>query len=777
MGCLCIPLALRYTTHLMINVSLFDDLIRTWQKREHLAAVLLFLFLALLFMNTALFPPAGQVLGGHDMHGYYYVLHEAVHEAVHQGTLPFWDPYRFDGNPLLADPQQNAFYPPAWLTIVLPTNVGISWYMALHIWLAGLGMYAFVRFMRGKWLPAVLAGVAFAFSGLLAGRLWAGHSTVYAIDSWMPWLLLALGWSVRRGRWETAVLAGLPFGLCILAGHLPSFLYIGIMWGAFAAYLWLTENGRRWLVTRQAAIMFGVGLALAAVQLAPFVQFSTVTSRLAEADYEFATDYSLPPAHLITFVVPEFFGEPTRTGYWSVPTFEELTYYAGILALLGILLALRRPTKLTWFYILLMIIGLWLAMGRYGVLYKFAFDWLPPFRIVRAPGRAAFLFLTAVTALLGHALSVWLDIPLAERQAQLAGYWRWSLSVFGVALFTALAATGAVFMAIHPTDTSGRLWHQIGGYSIALVVVALGGSLIWGYLTTTTARRRHVLGVALITLTVADMWLFAFKMVRLQSTAPDELWLDTKAVIGDGVEKVLPWAVPEFSQSFAIPARVYSIFGYASMQPEDTIALASSVPDPRSSAYDVLGAAYVVAPVPLDQFTEGERPLTLVVQRNNTWIYRRGRVLPVARLVQRAEIIPDAGTATARIHQPDFDPVTTAILDEATTCPLPANLEGEGTADILETTPGFWRIRTNSLTPALLVLAENAYPGWQVTVDGEPADTLKAYTAVRAVCVPAGEHFVEWQFVPTIYWIGGSITLAAIFLLLLSGWAYFRRGT
>lgn len=734
------------------------------RQRDNRYALLLFLLLALLFLNKALFPPAGQVLGGYDMRGYYALLHGAVRTAVHEGLLPLWDPYRFNGNPLLADPQQNLFYPPAWLTIILPTNVGISWYMLLHIWLAGVGMYAFVRQMGGKWLPGILAGVAFAFSGLLAGRLWAGHSTVYALDAWMPWLLLALHGSVRNGGWAAAVRAGLPLGLCILAGHLPSFLYVGLGWGAFALYLWWTENGRRWLVLRQATVMLVVGLALAAIQLVPFVQFSATTARVAAADYEFATDYSLPPAHLITLVVPEFFGEPTRAGYWSVPTFEELSYYAGILALLGILLALRRPTRLTWFYVLLMVVGLWLALGRYGVLYKLAFDWLPPFRLVRAPGRAAFLFLTAAAALLGHTLSHWLDAPLAERQARLAGYWRWSLAVLGVALFTALAATGAVFMALHPTDTSGRLWHQIGGYSIALTMVALGGALLWAYLTTPDAGRRRVWGAALVVLAVADMWLFAAKMVRLETAVADPFWQNARAVIGDDVARVLPWGVPEFSQNFPLATQLYSLFGYASMQPEAMIALASSVPDPRSSAYDVLGAAYVIAPVPLDQFTEGERPLTLLEQRDNTWIYQRGRALPVARLVYRAEIIPDAPTAIDRVHQPDFDPTTTAILGAPPPCALNGAPDAAGTAEILETKPGYWRIRTQSAAPALLLLAENAYPGWRATVDGEAVEGLTAYTAVRAVCVPAGEHVVEWQFAPTIYWVGTAVTLFTLLL-------------
>ena len=480
------------------------------RRRQGMAAALLLLLLVILFLSRALLPEEGEVMGGHDMRGYFYPLYDQVRETVRNGNLPFWEPTLFNGFPLMAQPQQNTFYPPLWPSFILPLNVGISLYVLLHIWLAGLGMYAFVRYMGGRWLPAILAALVFAFSGLLAGRLWAGHSAVYALDAWTPWVLLGLAWSVRRGSWWAAVIAGLPLGMALLAGHIPSFLYMAMIWGAFALYLILTERGRRWLVIRQTTVMLVVGLALSAVQLAPFLQYSLASERLAEADYEFATDYSLPPAHLITLVVPEFFGEPIRTGYWSVPTFEEMTYYAGVLVFLGIVMALRRPTRLTWFFIVLMVLGLALALGKYGVLYPLAYEYLPPFRIVRAPGRAAFLFLFAAASLLGHSFSNWLELPVADRLTKLGPTWRWTLALAAVLGIAALAATGAVFIAIHPTDTSGRLWHQIGGYSVALIILILGGGLLWAYLATPVEndRRKALIGVALILLVVTYMWMF-----------------------------------------------------------------------------------------------------------------------------------------------------------------------------------------------------------------------------------------------------------------------------
>ncbi|MEZ4516946.1 MAG: hypothetical protein R3C44_08950 [Chloroflexota bacterium] len=260
----------------------------SWIKRHPLGTAMVVLAaLTLVFMARALWPSAGLVLGGHDMVGYYYPYYDAVRTALREGRLPVWEPNLFGGYPFMAQPQQSTFYPPSWINLIVPTNVGVSWYMIFHIWLSGVGMYLFVRFMGAKWLPSMLAAVGFAFSGLLAGRLWAGHSAVYAVDAWTPWILLGLAWSVKRGTWTAALIASVPVGLSILAGHIPSFLYIAMLWGAFALYLFITSPGKRGLIIRQMVVMLAGGLALSAVQLAPFLQFSLSSSRVAEADYAF----------------------------------------------------------------------------------------------------------------------------------------------------------------------------------------------------------------------------------------------------------------------------------------------------------------------------------------------------------------------------------------------------------------------------------------------------------------------------------------------------------
>ncbi len=747
------------------------------RERPGVLWALLLLALVLLFMERALLPPVGVALGGWDVRGLFYPWLSTAREAVLSGRLPLWDASLFGGYPFLANPQVGFFYPPAWLAILLPTRIGLSLYVALHLWLAGLGMLLFVRQMGGTWLGVGLAALTFAFSGFMAARIFAGHLGLIATDAWLPWMLLATHRTFRRGDVPSAVIAGVPFGLAILAGHTTSLIYVGMVWLGFVLWLLITRQVG-WAVLRQLAIALAVGLALSAVQTLPFLEFSRVSSRSADPSFEFATGFSLPPVHLITFLIPDFFGEPIHAGYWSVPNFEELTYYVGVLPLIGLLVALRRPTRLTWFYVGLIAFGVLVALGSYGFLYRLLYDLLPPFRLARAPARAAFLFVFGASALLGEV------ITRLQRHEDRGRILSRVMPVIGAIVGVAgLAATGAVFAAQHPTDTSGRLWHQAGGWTIVTLLLAIGGALLWqlSHMDTSPSAERSRptwLPIGLILVLLTDLWLFGFKLIRLESMAPAAIWSDAKQMIGDTQQRVLPWGVSIFEQNGAGQVGLNSIFGYNALEVASNQAFAASIPDPRSTAYDILGVEYVVAGVPLDQYTQGDRPLGLVGNIGPTWVYRRDRVLPIARLVYDFEAIPSTEAAIARVHAPDFDPAATAILSADPGCDIGPAPATPGTARILEAQDGRWLIETRSDAPALLVLSETAYPGWQAAVEGESIQPLTAYTAVKAVCVPTGAHRVEWIYSGSIYWAGAGVSLAAltavVTIMIMAGIANLR---
>lgn len=718
--------------------------------------------LVFVFLRPLLFPPPGQAAGGTDIRALFVPWFEGARQAIRQGRLPLWDPQLFGGYPFLSNPQVAFFYPPTWLSWLLPVRIAISWLLAFHLLATGVGMMLFMRAEGASRYGALMAAVTLTFSGFASARINAGHLGVLSTLAWLPWLLVAFKWSMDRGSLWAATAGGLPLAFSILAGHTTSLLYVGLIWSAYALYR--AQKGSLRLAAGHLLVAGLAGAALSAVQLLPLLQLAALSSRAAMATFDSAADFSLPAAHLITLFVPEYFGEPLRLGYWSVPVFEEYVYYAGVLPLLTLPLLLRRRGRHTWFFVALMTGGLWLALGRQSILYRLLYDWVPPFRLARAPARAAFLFTFGASAALGVVLTAWRKRPDDEA---LGATLRWTTIGGAVAASAALAATGAVFALRQPGEGSGRLWHQAGGWAWLLLLLLVGTGALWLYLGGDSgSRARRAAAGALFLLLLADLWGFGYKFVRLEPTAPDTMWRVAREAIGSSELRVLPWGVPIFEQNGAAQAGLNSIFGYNALSLAANERLTSSVPDPRSTAYDLFSVGYVVAPVPLDSFVEGEGGLRLLESRSNTWVYARPGVLPLVRFVSAVETISDGNAAIARIHESDFSPESTVILDQAPPCQPDANPAlPAATAHLLDHDDTTWRIVTDSPAESILVVSESAYPGWTVTIDDLPAEPLTAYTALRAVCVPPGKHIVQWTFRPVILGIGAGISVLALILM------------
>jgi hypothetical protein len=81
--------------------------------------------------------------------------------------------------------------------------------------------------------------------------------------------------------------------------------------------------------------------------------------------------------------------------------------------------------------------------------------------------------------------------------------------------------------------------------------------------------------------------------------------------------------------------------------------------------------------------------------------------------------------------------------DRSASCRQARTLRRER-AEIVADTPG----------PAVLVLADTYYPGWQAIVDGRGAPVLAANGLVRAAPLPEGGHVVEMRFARRWCWRG-----------------------
>lgn len=126
-----------------------------------------------------------------------------------------------------------------------------------------------------------------------------------------------------------------------------------------------------------------------------------------------------------------------------------------------------------------------------------------------------------------------------------------------------------------------------------------------------------------------------------------------------------------------------------------------------------------------------------------------------------------------------------AVVPEAYSDALAGVVPGAastGRAELLSFTPDFQEYRVSAPAKGLLVFSEVHYPeGWQLTIDGEPADLLRVNYALRGMVVPAGEHTVEMAFelpsvqsARTVASLGSGLLL--LFVLGTLAMAFIGRG-
>jgi hypothetical protein len=132
--------------------------------------------------------------------------------------------------------------------------------------------------------------------------------------------------------------------------------------------------------------------------------------------------------------------------------------------------------------------------------------------------------------------------------------------------------------------------------------------------------------------------------------------------------------------------------------------------------------------------------------------------------------------ALERVLAPDFDPRRQVILETATRGHYPASSALPPTpVTVRRFAPTLIELDVKTDRPGILVLADSCFPGWKVTVDGEPRELLCANYLVRGVELKEGHHLVQFSYKPaSVRWGALASGGAAIVILAIFGRATLR---
>lgn len=196
---------------------------------------------------------------------------------IKQGIFPAWAPGSQAGTPLIAKMQNGVFAPPHLLLYLLPAAwlpYSFMLVIALQGYLAFLFTYLFARTLGLRWGPGVFAATIFSMWLVMRGELLPnmGVSGLY-----QPLLLLLVELHALRRRGQARALLPFASAFSFLGGHFESAVYANLAAGAYALLRIGGDNalssGEKLRGLAELAGLLGVGALMAAVQIAPAVEY------------------------------------------------------------------------------------------------------------------------------------------------------------------------------------------------------------------------------------------------------------------------------------------------------------------------------------------------------------------------------------------------------------------------------------------------------------------------------------------------------------------------
>jgi hypothetical protein len=623
---------------------------------------------------------------------------------------------------------------------------------------AGVAMYAFLRVHAHHPLAALMGATSFMWSGLLVVWLqWSYASTLI----FYPLLFAAVErLRTRDGRRSMALLA-LVVALDGFAGY-PQGLLLGLLSASAWALYRARGAGARFLVRYVATV--ALGLALAAVQLLPFIEYARQSAVLA-----YRTEW-LPPMHAslrstVNLLMPYYYGSPTGGDYWGEWNFNEVSASVGLAPWVLLPLALLARRRAAGFF------GL-MALLAGALLYGAGASWVNTgFFVINLRLAPLFVFPLCVLGALGmdslltgpRPLPAWM--PVAVRIG-----------------FIALVALAFLSFA-DDYATMIRLGVKVSALRQYLCFLAL---LTAGAALTLSGIRRG-----------GGDWALALIAVQLASLVP--LAATYNPIIDARFLYPTPPAVARLQQEAAhTPGRVLmapnlsmlygldGVAGYDGMIPRRVdevirpkvsgLNLVGSgylpeVPVFLSPVRDLLGVRHILVP---PEVTLTEPGLSLQYEADDGRIYRNEAALPRAFVVPRARCLGDEQTLRLiRGRAVDFR--QEVLLAGCAAPPLTGAGASTAAAEIEHHAPQRVVITATSDHAGYLVLTDTWFPGWTARVDGRDTQVERADYAFRAVRLEPGRHEVEFRYRPGSVRLGLALSVLAALTTLVLGWP--RRRT
>ncbi|MEK6876380.1 MAG: hypothetical protein AABX63_03145 [Nanoarchaeota archaeon] len=316
--------------------------------------------------------------------------------AMEKGTLPFWTPYWYSGQPLYGD-SQVFFLNLTHIFILLFDNIflAINLSTLFYLFIAGLGMYVLMMHLVSARSAAFISSLVYMFNGLIYQFVTIGNPTILEPYSLIPLIFLfVLKAKKSKNPLPYSILAGMLLAFQIFSGGAIIFTYTLLLLGLFLA-LDLPKRKFAGSLIKTAVIglvLIAVLFGLSAVKLLPNLDFVQKTNRASGVSYQ---EYIGEDK----FALNDFFDAVV----FNRPS-QSITAHIGIAAFLLVAFSIGMwRKKMVFFLIAISAFAVFLASG--GLLAELFYKYVPVFSQTRHIGRVIFIFMFVGSILAGYGLT------------------------------------------------------------------------------------------------------------------------------------------------------------------------------------------------------------------------------------------------------------------------------------------------------------------------------------------------------------------------------------
>ena len=711
---------------------------------------------------------------------------EYAAKEMRAGRLPLWNPQSFAGVPFAGFPKYSPFF---LIFCCWPSPTTLAYIQLIKSVLTGVGAYLFFRRTLGVGFWAAAIGAwCYPLTGFFV--LWQGYALTWVV-AWLPWILLAVDYTIREAKGFGSVLLGLFTAAAALSGQLDVAALVLLSSGLYAigrlveVYGW--TNWRRGAIPAIAALMlgWGLGLCIAAPYIVPLVEYSRTGERFSRRA---AGEEERPPVGIAAFpqiVLPNLYGS-TQKGSMRIVQGNQLESsaagYAGLLAtlLLAPLAFCHRHLKgRSFLWLGLMVLSLGWVLHIPGLV-----------QLMRLPGANSlsynrWMMLTgfALTALAVTGIDAvmkgmvkprrWFAVPALVA----AGLCVWCLYRIGhlPVELNIDAPPNAMYMGIPVRRILAMAREYFTFYyaiGTGLAALAVGG---WALLCSGARSRGWMVAIA-GSLMIGELLIYAYNVNPQCDPAlyyPRVSALEELKQRPSGRILGVSCLPPALNLMIGLP----DIRGYDAVDPKrllDVLEFArqpgtSSPPYARTQEFIPWGTwtsegALRVSPV-LSMlnvryliFCQDLSSQVKAIIRGDGYTVVENELAMARTFVPQTVQVVDDGQQLMDLRALTFDPARLSYVSEHLDLPAMSH----GTTNVLEELPGRVVLGARMDTAGMVVLSDLWDQGWQAQVDGHGTPILVVNHAIRGVVVPAGQHRVEFRYVPHSVRLGWMISGAAV---------------